>query len=62
MSLLTTILPPPEAETLDDLALQFVSGLAEGLADADEAVFEYEPLKAVQPIEHESRSGFLVME
>ena len=58
MAHLANYLPPSEAETLAALALQFVSGHAEGMQERDDAVFEYDPLSRVEPIEHESRDGF----
>ena len=58
MTHLAETLTGSDAETLDALALRFVQGLATGVQEGDDAVFEYEPLKRVEPIEHESRSGF----
>lgn len=43
---------------LDDKAMILMSALAEGLADHDEAIFEYEPLARIEPIETEARDGF----
>lgn len=58
MALMTDNLPAPQAEAILANARSFVELMAEAFGDHDEAVTDYEPVKRVEAIEHESRSGF----